>query len=107
MCSRNHQKLSLSKVILMPGFYTHFSLEKNSNEYDTDVSLEYENSERRQHFEEFYKDVVPELESFGEIKTLKYCYNTEVHLRGNLYVEYYSERDAARYLGNAILFEVL
>ena len=82
----------------MPGFYTHFSLEKNSAEYDTDIALEFESSETRQHFREFYNDVVPELESFGRIKTLKYCCNTEVHLRGNLYVEYYTEREAARAL---------
>ncbi|XP_053970803.1 U2 small nuclear ribonucleoprotein auxiliary factor 35 kDa subunit-related protein 1 [Hylaeus volcanicus] len=95
-CSRNHRRVCLSKVILVPGFYTHFSLEKNSAEYDTDVALEFESSETRQHFREFYNDVVPELESFGRIKTLKYCCNTEVHLRGNLYVEYYTEREAAR-----------
>ncbi|KZC08380.1 U2 small nuclear ribonucleoprotein auxiliary factor 35 kDa subunit-related protein 1 [Dufourea novaeangliae] len=97
-CSRNHRRVCLSKVILVPGFYTHFSLEKNSAEYDTDVALEFESSETRQHFREFYKDVVPELESFGRIKTLKYCCNTEIHLRGNLYVEYYTEREAARAL---------
>lgn len=97
-CSRNHRRVCLSKVILVPGFYTHFSLEKNSAEYDTDIALEFESSETRQHFREFYKDVVPELESFGRIKTLKYCCNTEVHLRGNLYVEYYTEREAARAL---------
>lgn len=95
-CSRNHRRVCLSKVILVPGFYTHFALEKNSAEYDTDVALEFESSEMRQHFREFYNDVVPELESFGRIKTLKYCCNTEVHLRGNLYVEYYTEREAAR-----------
>ncbi|XP_043586954.1 U2 small nuclear ribonucleoprotein auxiliary factor 35 kDa subunit-related protein 2 isoform X2 [Bombus pyrosoma] len=98
ICSRNHRRVCLSKVILVPGFYTHFSLEKNSAEYDTDIALEFENSETQQHFHEFYKDVVPELESFGRIKTLKYCCNTEVHLRGNLYVEYYTEREAARAL---------
>nr|XP_031840438.1 U2 small nuclear ribonucleoprotein auxiliary factor 35 kDa subunit-related protein 1 isoform X2 [Nomia melanderi] len=97
-CSRNHRRVCLSKVILIPGFYTHFSLEKNSAEYDTDVALEFESWETREHFREFYKDVVPELESFGRIKTLKYCCNTEVHLRGNLYVEYYTEREAARAL---------
>lgn len=97
-CSRNHRRVCLSKVILVPGFYTHFSLEKNSAEYDTDVALEFESSETRQHFREFYKDVVPELESFGRIKTLKYCCNTEIHLRGNLYVEYCTEREAARAL---------
>lgn len=97
-CSRNHRRVCLSRVLLVPNFYSHFSLEKNSAEYDTDVALEYENSETRQHFREFYNDVVPELESFGRIKTLKLCCNTEIHLRGNLYVEYYTEREAARAL---------
>lgn len=95
-CSRNHQRKSLTKVILIPGFYSHFSLEKNSNEYDTDVGLEFESSETRKHFRDFYRDVVPELESFGRIRTLKCCFNSDIHLRGNLYVEYETEREAAR-----------
>lgn len=96
VCSRNHRRLALSKIILVPGFYTHFSLQKTSAEYDTDVCLEFESSETRRDFREFYESVVPELETFGRIKTLKVCCNTEIHLRGNLYVEYYSEREAAR-----------
>ncbi|XP_008553756.1 U2 small nuclear ribonucleoprotein auxiliary factor 35 kDa subunit-related protein 1 [Microplitis demolitor] len=95
-CSRNHQRKALTKVILIPGFYSHFSLEKNSNEYDTDIGLEYESSETRKHYREFYNDIVPELESFGRIKTLKCCVNRDIHLRGNVYVEYYTEREAAR-----------
>ncbi|KAF7389323.1 hypothetical protein HZH66_010460 [Vespula vulgaris] len=97
-CSRNHRRVCLSKILLIPNFYSHFSLEKNSTEYDTDIALEFENSETRQHFCEFYNDIVPELESLGRIKTLKLCCNTEIHLRGNLYVEYYTEREAARAL---------
>lgn len=95
-CSKNHRKIFLSKVIMIPGFYSHFSLEKNSAEYDTDVALEFERTETLHHFYEFYEDVIPELESFGRIKTLKCCCNKEIHLRGNLYVEYYTEREAAR-----------
>lgn len=95
-CSRNHQKVGLSKVILIPGFYSHYSLENNRDDRDNDYHLEYDRAELKQHFEEFYKDVVPELESFGKIKTLKFCKNSEPHLRGNLYVEYNTERDAAR-----------
>ncbi|XP_019884458.2 U2 small nuclear ribonucleoprotein auxiliary factor 35 kDa subunit-related protein 2 [Camponotus floridanus] len=96
MCSKNHRRVFLSKVILIPGFYTHFSLEKNSAEYDTDIGLEFENSETWHHFRKFYEDVIKILELFGKIKTLKCCCNTELHLRGNLYVEYYTEREAAR-----------
>lgn len=83
-------------MILISGFYSHFSLEKNSAEYDTDIALEFENSETQDHFYEFYKDVISELKSFGKIKTLRCCRNTEIHLRGNLYIEYYTEREAAR-----------
>lgn len=96
MCSKNHRRVFLSKVILIPGFYTHFSLEKNLAEYDTDIGLEFESSETWHHFREFYENVINILESFGKIKTLKCCCNTELHLRGNLYVEYYTEREAAR-----------
>lgn len=71
-------------------------MEKNSAEYDTDVALEFESSEKRHHFREFFDDVVKELETFGKIKTFKCCCNIEVHLRGNLYVEYNTEREAAR-----------
>ncbi|XP_071559837.1 uncharacterized protein [Temnothorax nylanderi] len=95
-CSKNHRRIFLSKVIMIPGFYSHFSLEKNSAEYDTDVALEFESSEMLRHYHEFYEDVIGELESFGRIKTLKCCRNREIHLRGNLYVEYYTEREAAR-----------
>ncbi|EZA58931.1 hypothetical protein DMN91_011014 [Ooceraea biroi] len=95
-CSKNHRRVLLSKVIMVPGFYSHFSLEKNSAEYDTDVALEFESSETRHHFREFYEDAISELESFGRIKTLRCCCNIEVHLRGNMYVEYYTEREAAR-----------
>lgn len=96
MCSRNHQRYSLTSMILIPGFYAHFSMEKQSKEYDTDISLEYESAETRKHFREFYFDVMPELKKYGKIKTMQYCCNSEIHLRGNLYVEYYSERDAAK-----------
>lgn len=95
-CSKNHRKIFLSKVIMIPGFYSHFSLEKNSAEYDTDVALEFDSSEMLHHYYEFFEDVITELESFGRIRTLKCCRNMEIHLRGNLYVEYYTEREAAR-----------
>ncbi|XP_011866151.1 PREDICTED: U2 small nuclear ribonucleoprotein auxiliary factor 35 kDa subunit-related protein 2 [Vollenhovia emeryi] len=95
-CSKNHHKIFLSKVILIPGFYSHFSLEKNLAEYDTDVALEFENAEMLRHYHEFFQDVIGELESFGRIKTFKCCCNMEIHLRGNVYIEYYTERDAAR-----------
>lgn len=95
-CSRNHRRYGLTNIIIIPGFYNHFSLEKNSKEYDTDINLEYENHETRRHYREFWNDILPEFESYGKIKTFKCCCNSSNHLRGNVYIEYYSKRDAAR-----------
>ena len=94
VCSRNHQKPLLSTKICVPGFYSHYSLERHRGDYDD--KYEYESREVRNHFRDFYTDVVPELEKFGKIRTLQYCKNSEPHLRGNLYIEYETERDAAR-----------
>lgn len=42
-------------------------------EYDTDLMLEYEDSETYQHFKEFYDDVLPEFEEYGDVIQFKVC----------------------------------
>ncbi|KAG8320032.1 hypothetical protein J6590_078034 [Homalodisca vitripennis] len=50
-CSRNHTRPGISRTLLVPNFYDHFGLQTlNHDEYDTDVGLEYEDSETYQHF---------------------------------------------------------
>lgn len=94
-CSRNHRYPGISNVLLFFNFYTHFTLEHNrSSEYDTDIGLEYDESEMYSHFKEFYNDVVPEFKSHGKVTMVKVCCNTEIHLRGNVYVEFKTEREA-------------
>ncbi|XP_063232839.1 U2 small nuclear ribonucleoprotein auxiliary factor 35 kDa subunit-related protein 2 isoform X1 [Bacillus rossius redtenbacheri] len=94
-CSRNHPRPAISKVLLIANFYSHFVLNQfETDEYDTDVMLEYEDSERYQHFKEFYNDVLPEFEHHGRVVQFKVCRNFEPHLRGNVYVEYMKTRDA-------------
>lgn len=94
-CSRNHQHLKISNVLMIVNFYSHFTLDQSkSSEYDTDISLEYEDSEMYLHFKEFYTDAIPEFKKFGEVTMVKVCCNSEPHLRGNVYVEYQNERDA-------------
>ncbi|XP_069677048.1 U2 small nuclear ribonucleoprotein auxiliary factor 35 kDa subunit-related protein 2-like isoform X2 [Periplaneta americana] len=94
-CSRNHQRPGISRVLLMPNFYSHFGIDQSMiDEYDTDLMLEYEDSETYQHFREFYDDVLPELEQFGWVVQFKVCCNFEPHLRGNVYVEYSNTQDA-------------
>ncbi|XP_073987537.1 uncharacterized protein [Rhodnius prolixus] len=94
-CSRNHVRPGISKTLLFPGLYSHFSLDgAKHTEYDTDVSLEYEYSETYKHFIEFYNDIKYELEKYGKLTQLKVCLNTVAHLRGNVYVSFSSEREA-------------
>ncbi len=57
-------------------------------EYDCDISLEFEESERYENFKDFYFDVLPEFERFGRVTMFKVCSNSEIHLRGNVYVQY-------------------
>lgn len=91
-CSRNHKRPRASTVILIPNFYSHYSLEQ----IESDSSLEFENRETYEHFREFFFDVLPELEGYGKIRQFRVCCNHEAHLRGNVYVEYSSRREAIR-----------
>ncbi len=50
--------------------------------------MEFEESERYEDFKDFYYDVLPEFERFGRVKIFKVCSNSEIHLRGNVYVQY-------------------
>ncbi|KAK6619029.1 hypothetical protein RUM44_003411 [Polyplax serrata] len=94
-CSRNHQHLHISNTLMISNFYSHFTLDQcKSSEYDTDIGLEYEDSDMYSHFREFYLDVIPEFKRFGDVTMVKICCNSEPHLRGNVYIEYKDERDA-------------
>ena len=53
-----------------------------------DIGLEFEELERYENFKEFYYDVLPEFERFGHVVVFKVCLNSQIHLRGNVYVQY-------------------
>ncbi|KAJ8965172.1 hypothetical protein NQ314_004315 [Rhamnusium bicolor] len=74
VCSRNHIRPGISRIILISGFFTHYSLETTENEHGSDSSLEFENYET----------------------LFKTCCNHEPHLRGNVYVEYATTRAALK-----------
>lgn len=58
----------LFQVLLATNFYVHFGLNNATrNEYDTDIMLEYEDSERYNEYKEFFNDVLSEFEKFGKI----------------------------------------
>ncbi|XP_045458943.1 U2 small nuclear ribonucleoprotein auxiliary factor 35 kDa subunit-related protein 2 [Melitaea cinxia] len=96
-CSRNHKYPGISKVLLAANMFGHFGLENaNFNEYDTDIMLEYEDSDTYKEFKDFFFDILPEFQKFGKVVELKVCNNYEKHLRGNTYIEYADIRSAVQ-----------
>merc|ERR1711911_408431 len=121
--SRYHQYISFSDTIVIPNFYNHFGLGKAlRDEFNSDTFLEYEDQEIYHHFwsvhffhseifkikqlvipsfylnefSEFQRDVLAELQSFGKIMQFKVCSNYQTHLRGNVYVQYSTQKEAIR-----------
>lgn len=95
-CSRNHVRPGISRVLLIPNFYSHYSLQQLESEYGNDNALEFDHKEIYNHFKDFFYDVLPEIEKCGIVKQFKVCCNHEMHLRGNVYVEYSNHREAIK-----------
>lgn len=96
-CSRNHSRPGISRLLLVPNFFSHIQLDHTKpNEYGADASLEYEDSDMNKDFTEFFNDVVPEFESYGKLEQFQVSRNYEPHLRGNVYVEFNDQRNAVK-----------
>lgn len=96
-CSRNHIRPGISNTLLIPGFYKNFELNMRYEcEFDIDIGLECDEKEAYEKFYEFYDDIVTELESYGQIVELNVCRNQELHLMGNVYVQYRSRRHSLK-----------
>lgn len=92
-CIHNHKRLKIGKILQVPEFFTNISLDQNKDtEYGSDLVLEHDEKEIFGKFSEFFVDVVPELERFGEVLHFVACKNSTAHLRGYVYVEYSTER---------------
>ncbi|XP_063590275.1 U2 small nuclear ribonucleoprotein auxiliary factor 35 kDa subunit-related protein 2-like [Penaeus indicus] len=90
-CSRDHDYPDQSRTLLFPNMYSHFGLEHLAfDTHDSDVALEYSDSESYQHFKDFFEDTLPEFQRCGTVLQFKVCCNTSPHLRGNVYVQYSS-----------------
>ncbi|KAF4517228.1 hypothetical protein B566_EDAN005282 [Ephemera danica] len=86
-CSRNHIHPAISNCILLPGMFSHPSLGANSSSAG---------DQQDWNLEDFFQDVSTELASHGDLVRLVVCFNAEVHLRGNVYAQFASERDALK-----------
>ncbi|GBB94458.1 hypothetical protein RclHR1_02360016 [Rhizophagus clarus] len=63
---------------------------------DNDDNLEYDEVEAERHYFEFFEDVHTEFLRYGTIVQFKVCNNFQLHLRGNVYVQYSNENEAKR-----------
>ncbi|UJR35618.1 hypothetical protein I4U23_028368 [Adineta vaga] len=94
-CRRTHPKSDITNTLLAVNMYSNFEMQYGlDEEYDLDIGLEFEESERYENFKDFYFDVLPEFERFGRVTTFKVCLNSEIHLRGNVYVQYETDYQA-------------
>ncbi|XP_071069606.1 U2 small nuclear ribonucleoprotein auxiliary factor 35 kDa subunit-related protein 2-like isoform X2 [Dasypus novemcinctus] len=93
-CSRKHNFPASSPTLLIKHMFTTFGMEQcRRDDYDPDASLEYSEEEIYQQFLEFYEDVLPEFKNVGKVIQFKVSCNFEPHLRGNVYVQYQSEKE--------------
>ncbi|KAJ6633726.1 U2 small nuclear ribonucleoprotein auxiliary factor 35 kDa subunit-related protein 1, partial [Pseudolycoriella hygida] len=96
-CSRNHRRPGISRLILIPNFFSHIRLDQSKpTEYGSDFSLEIDDTELYRDFSEFFNDVEPELSKYGRIINFCVCSNQEPHLRGHTYIEYEDQRSALK-----------
>ncbi|XP_055917523.1 U2 small nuclear ribonucleoprotein auxiliary factor 35 kDa subunit-related protein 2 isoform X2 [Eupeodes corollae] len=95
-CMRNHIRPKLSRVLFIPNFFTHIKLEHGGTSHANDINLECLDVDLNDDYKVFFDDVTEELKKFGEIVNFRTCMNTQSHLRGNVLVEYSSERDALK-----------
>lgn len=96
-CSRNHVRPGISNTLLIPGFYKNFELNmRYEREFDIDISLECDEKEAYEKFYEFFEDILAELRNYGQIIELNVCRNQEIHLMGNVYVQYKSRRHSLK-----------
>lgn len=95
-CIGNHPTPGVSKLILIPNFFSHPALEQKVHaEYGQDFRLEFDEDELKNCFNDFFRDIIVEFEVFGKIQHILVCRNSGTHLRGSVYVEYELLRNAA------------
>uniref|UniRef100_A0A182JY66 Uncharacterized protein n=1 Tax=Anopheles christyi TaxID=43041 RepID=A0A182JY66_9DIPT len=95
-CSGNHPTPGVSPVILIPNFFSHPALEQTiHSEYGQDMRLEFDEDDLKTSFNEFFRDIIQEFETFGTVQHIFVCRNFVAHLRGSVYIEYESIRNAA------------
>jgi len=87
-CSRTHIKPTFSTCVIIPHMYTPPPPDPQTGQPVDD----------KDHFEEFYEEIIEELDKFGEMEELHVVENLGDHMFGNVYVKYSSEEEAEKCL---------
>ncbi|XP_067624547.1 U2 small nuclear ribonucleoprotein auxiliary factor 35 kDa subunit-related protein 2 isoform X2 [Eurosta solidaginis] len=97
-CINNHRRPLLAKIIVVRHFFIHPLLEEEMHkEYaSADGSLELNEQDLCDAYNDFFADVMPELEEFGLIRNFRAIRNVSKHLRGHVFIEYVDERAALK-----------
>jgi len=92
-CNKRHPYPSISNTLILKNMYDGPGMSEPTDEDNDD--LEFSEEEIREHFEQFWYDIVPEFKTYGEIEQIFICRNHSYHLRGNVYLTYKKKEDAA------------
>ncbi|XP_061399384.1 U2 small nuclear ribonucleoprotein auxiliary factor 35 kDa subunit-related protein 1 [Musca vetustissima] len=97
-CGLNHVRPLLSHVILIRNFFQHPLFEHKQHK-SSDRKLEFSDEDLKKDYEEFCKDVWPELEQFGKIVNFRTTRNRPPR-GGHVFVEYAEKRSALKAFTN-------
>ncbi|CAG8833383.1 8191_t:CDS:2, partial [Gigaspora margarita] len=95
-CGRHHSYPDKSVTILIKNMYE--GMPVRLADEDNDDNLEYDEVEAERHYHEFFEDVHSEFQQYGTIVQFKVCNNFQLHLRGNVYVQFSKECEAEQAL---------
>lgn len=84
-CLRVHEKPTVSDCLLIRNMYYQTPPNDSSGQLADDV----------EDFEEFYEDVFSVLSNYGKIEFMEVCESAADFMRGNTYVRFAREEDAA------------
>ncbi|KAI8854036.1 hypothetical protein BC829DRAFT_486487 [Chytridium lagenaria] len=96
-CGRGHFRPVASKVVMIPNMHQDPLLIPIGGLEELSDSLDAPDEEELQRrFTEFFEDAHPEFAAVGKVVQFKVCRNMVPHLRGNVFVQYEKEEDAAK-----------
>ncbi|ORX57743.1 hypothetical protein BCR36DRAFT_395100 [Piromyces finnis] len=100
-CDRIHIRPMHSKTLIIRNMFELGNEIMSTYLFDENEIIEYEENSKDKYikYKEFYDDVFPEFSKYGKIDHFYVCNNIIPHLRGNVYIDYHTEKDAINALG--------